>query len=52
MRITRHLRGDLLRGVTGAVIAGALLFYLLRRSVRGAFHCAAGAKAGSWLRPE
>jgi len=51
MRITRHLRGDLLRGVTGAVIAGALLFYLLRRSVRGAFH-GAGAKAGSWLRPE
>lgn len=31
------LRGDLLRGVTGAAIAGALLYYLLRPSVRAAF---------------
>jgi hypothetical protein len=31
-------RGDFLRGGVGVVIAGALLFYLLRPTVRNAFH--------------
>jgi hypothetical protein len=31
-------RGDLLRGLTGVLIAGALLAYLLRVKVRSAFH--------------
>jgi len=31
------IRGDWLRGVVGVVIAGALLLFLLRRRVRGAF---------------
>jgi hypothetical protein len=31
------LRGDLVRGGTGTVIAGALFLYLLRRNVRAAF---------------
>lgn len=31
------LRGDFLRGITGFVIAGALLFYLLRPTVRSTF---------------
>jgi hypothetical protein len=30
-------RGDYLRGGVGLIIAGLLLFYLLRRSVRDAF---------------
>ena len=32
------VRGDLLRGGTGLIIAGALLIYLLRPRVRAAFH--------------
>lgn len=32
------VRGDFLRGGTGVMIAGALLFYLLQRKVRAAFH--------------
>jgi len=31
------IRGDWLRGVTGVVIAGALLLFLLRRRIRVAF---------------
>lgn len=31
------LRGDLVRGLTGVVVAGALLIYLLRRDVKGRF---------------
>ena len=31
------VRGDLLRGGTGLLIAGALLFYLLRSDIRGTF---------------
>jgi len=32
------VRGEFLRGAVGVVIAGALLFYLLRPTVRSAFH--------------
>ena len=35
--IVNVVRGDLLRGGTGVIIAGALLLYLLRPRVRGAF---------------
>jgi hypothetical protein len=35
--IVNLVRGDLLRGGTGVIIAGALLLYLLRRRVRVAF---------------
>ena len=35
--IVNCVRGDLLRGGTGAVIAGALLLFLLRPRVRAAF---------------
>jgi len=35
--IVNLVRGDLLRGGTGVVIAGALLFYLLRPRVRAVF---------------
>jgi hypothetical protein len=31
------LRGDVLRGVVGVAVAGALLFYMTRRRVRAAF---------------
>lgn len=31
------LRGDVLRGVVGVAVAGALLFYMTRRRVRTAF---------------
>jgi len=31
------VRGDFLRGGTGLIIAGTLLFYLLRRKIRSAF---------------
>ncbi len=31
------LRGDLLRGIVGVLIAGALLFYMTRQRVRAAF---------------
>jgi hypothetical protein len=36
-------RGNFLRGGVGVVIAGALLFYLLRPTVRRAFHSATGS---------
>jgi len=32
------VRGDMLGGAVGVTIAGALLYYLLRPSVREAFH--------------
>jgi hypothetical protein len=32
------VRGDFLRGGTGLIVAGALLFYLLRPKVRATFH--------------
>lgn len=35
--IVNLVRGDLLRGATGVIIAGALLLYLLTPRVRGAF---------------
>jgi L-lactate permease len=35
--IVNVVRGDLLRGGTGAIIAGALLLYLLTRRLRVAF---------------
>lgn len=34
--------GDYLRGATGLIIVGALLFYLLRPRVRAVFHARAG----------
>ena len=36
--VVNLLRGDLLRGITGFLIAGGLLLYLLRPRVRRAFH--------------
>jgi hypothetical protein len=35
--VVNYLRGDLLRGGTGVIIAGALLLFLLRSKVRAAF---------------
>jgi hypothetical protein len=35
--VVNCLRGDLLRGGTGVIIAGTLLLFLLRSKVRGAF---------------
>ena len=35
--VVNCLRGDLLRGGTGVIIAGALLLFLLRSKVRAAF---------------
>ena len=35
--VVNLVRGDLLRGGTGVIIAGALLLYLLRPRVRAAF---------------
>ena len=35
--VTNCLRGDLLRGGTGVIIAGALLLFLLQSTVRATF---------------
>jgi len=35
--VVNCVRGDLLRGGTGVIIAGALLLYLLRRKIRATF---------------
>jgi hypothetical protein len=40
------LRGDFVRGGIGFVIAGALLFYLLRPDVRSAFARGDASRAG------
>lgn len=44
------VRGDFLRGSTGLTIAGALLFYLLRPKVRGAFRSPTNSDVGGATR--